>query len=58
MIDLGVGTIDKEYLKKYGPLLTSAKRHLWAADTIPGVTDHLEGERWEYDCQGEGAKLL
>lgn len=53
-----VGCFDKDALKRYGTLLTRARRHLWCADTIPGVTDQLEGDRWEYDNEGEGARLL
>lgn len=53
-----VGCFDKADLRRYGTLLADARCHLWCADTIPGVTDHLRGEKWEYDCEGEGAKLL
>jgi hypothetical protein len=57
-MDLTVGCIDKADLKKYGVALTTACRHLWCADEILGVTDHLEGQRWKYDCDGEDAELL
>ena len=57
-ICITVGTLDKVVLKRWGPLLTDARRHLWCADRIPGVTDQLKGNQWEYDCDGEGSKLI
>ena len=53
-----VGTFDKEVLLQYGPLLTSAKTHLYCSEEVPGVTDHLQGQRWKKSNTGESAKLL
>ena len=53
-----VGTIDKDALKRWGKLLVGSRRHLWVEDAIEGVTDGLEGERWRFDCTGEGAQRM
>lgn len=57
-LDLAVGSIDKADLKQYGVVLTTAWRHLWCADEIVGVTDHLRGARWKYDCDGDDKELM
>ncbi|KAM0258180.1 hypothetical protein ACHAQJ_003948 [Trichoderma viride] len=46
---LTVGCFDEPVLAKYGPLLTAAKRHLFCQREIPGVTDHLEGAKFQAD---------
>lgn len=46
-INLAVGCFDKDDLQKYGTVLTKAGGHLYIRNEIPGVTDHLEGERHE-----------
>ncbi|KAL6893250.1 Mss4-like protein [Trichoderma evansii] len=48
-ICLTVGCFDQPVLEKYGPLLTLAKRHFYCEREIPGVTDHLQGNRWPED---------
>ncbi|KAK1252418.1 hypothetical protein MKX08_003605 [Trichoderma sp. CBMAI-0020] len=48
-ICLTVGCFDRPVLEKYGPLLTSAKRHLFCAREIAGVTDHLRGNKYPGD---------
>ncbi|KAH7158048.1 Mss4-like protein [Dactylonectria estremocensis] len=55
-IALAVGTFDKEALSQWGTLLTNAKRHLWCEDEIPGVTDHLKGDKWKLDSVDDGAE--
>ncbi|KAF7548150.1 hypothetical protein G7Z17_g7254 [Cylindrodendrum hubeiense] len=57
-ISLTVGAFDEEVLSRWGVLLTDAKTHLWCEDEIPGVTDHLKGEKWKLDCTGEGAERM
>ncbi|KAL7816636.1 Mss4-like protein [Trichoderma gracile] len=46
---LTVGCFDAAVLARHGPLLTAARRHLFCAREVPGVTDHLEGERFAGD---------
>jgi hypothetical protein len=46
---LTVGCFDEPVLSKYGPLLTAARRHLFCEREIPGVTDHLEGTKFQAD---------
>jgi hypothetical protein len=48
---LAVGCFDKDVMRKHGTLLTKAGCHLYVCDEIPGVTDHLEGERFETEPQ-------
>jgi hypothetical protein len=48
-ICLTVGCFDKPVLEKYGPLLTAAQRHLFCEREIPGVTDHLQGNKYPRD---------
>ncbi|KAI5464181.1 Mss4-like protein [Mariannaea sp. PMI_226] len=57
-IALAVGTFDQEDLKRWGTVLTTAGTHLWCEDEIPEVTDHLKGEKWKLDCDGEGAERM
>ncbi|KAH6888126.1 Mss4-like protein [Thelonectria olida] len=57
-VSVAVGTFDKEVLKRWGPVVAGARTHLWCEDEIPGVTDHLEGEKWKLDCDGEGAERM
>ncbi|KAJ6439282.1 glutathione-dependent formaldehyde-activating enzyme domain-containing protein [Purpureocillium lavendulum] len=45
LINLAVGCFDDEDLKLFGPLLTKAGGNLWCRNEIPGVTDHLVGEK-------------
>ena len=57
-ISMCVGCFDKDALQQYGPVLTTAKMHLFAEAEIPGVTDHLKGERYKYDNDvGEVVRL-
>lgn len=53
-----VGTMDKDDLKRWGRLLVGSGRHLWVEDAVEGVTDQLEGEKWKFDCLGEGAQRM
>jgi hypothetical protein len=58
-----VGTFDSKYLVDGGEggtatLLTKAKMNLWCAARVAEVTDHLKGETWKYDNEGEGAELI
>ncbi|KAL7930408.1 Mss4-like protein [Trichoderma chlorosporum] len=46
---LTVGGLDGPVLQKYGPLLTVARRHLFCEREVPGVTDHLAGDRFAGD---------
>ncbi|KAH8676966.1 Mss4-like protein [Ilyonectria robusta] len=55
-IGMTVGTFDREVLARWGNLLTDTKTHIWCADEIPGVTDHLKGEKWKLNSVGEGAE--
>lgn len=52
-----VGTFDKDALRDYGHILTYAERHLFCDAEIPGVTDHLPGDRYKYD-DDEGEVVL
>ncbi|GJN73889.1 glutathione-dependent formaldehyde-activating enzyme domain-containing protein [Purpureocillium lilacinum] len=45
LINLAVGCFDDDDLRKYGPLLTKEGGNLWCRNEIPGVTDHLTGEK-------------
>ena len=53
-----VGTFDADVLKRFGRVLTDARRHLFCGDEVEGVTDHLKGEKWVGDNEGEGAKRM
>ncbi|CEJ81210.1 hypothetical protein VHEMI01352 [[Torrubiella] hemipterigena] len=44
---LAVGCFDEQYLKEFGPLLTKEGAVLYCKNEIPGVTDHLRGDRFE-----------
>lgn len=44
---MAVGCIDAELLRQYGTLLTKEGASLWCVDEIPGVTDHLQGDRFD-----------
>jgi ribonuclease P/MRP protein subunit POP1 len=55
---LAIGTVDKEDLLKYGPLLAESNVHYYCAEEIPGITDNLPGQKLEYDNEGEGAELM
>ena len=55
-ICLTVGCFDKAALKDHGVILTDAKTHLWCNDEIPGVTDHLRGEKWRYHSRDDDEK--
>ncbi|KEY68629.1 hypothetical protein S7711_00509 [Stachybotrys chartarum IBT 7711] len=57
-ISLSVGCFDKEELQKYGTFLASGKTNLFCSAEIPGATDYLQGDRWRFDNEGEGAELL
>lgn len=57
-ISLSVGCFDKEELQNYGTFLASGKTNLFCSAEIPGVTDYLQGDRWRFDNEGEGAELL
>ncbi|ETS03424.1 hypothetical protein M419DRAFT_7353 [Trichoderma reesei RUT C-30] len=46
---LTVGCFDAPVLARYGPLLTAARRHLFCEREVPGVTDHLVGEKFTGD---------
>ncbi|KAL7815859.1 Mss4-like protein [Trichoderma aethiopicum] len=46
---LMVGCFDAPVLARYGPLLTAARRHLFCEREVPGVTDHLVGDRFARD---------
>lgn len=49
LINMCVGTFDRDVLKRYGTVLTDVNTHLYCEDEIKGVTDHLKGERWQQD---------
>lgn len=58
-VAVSVGTFDRDVLVgAHGRLVTESGCHLFCGDEVPGVTDHLAGERWREDCEGEGAELL
>ncbi|KAH7304951.1 Mss4-like protein [Stachybotrys elegans] len=57
-ISLAVGCFDNKYLTKYGRVLAASQKHVWCGEEIPGVTDHLQGNKWRHDNEGEGAELL
>lgn len=57
-ISMSVGTFDKDDLKIWGRQLSYSEVHLWSEDAIEGITDHLPGEKWKYDDQGEGAERI
>jgi hypothetical protein len=60
LTSVAVGTLDKKHLVGGGEeavLLATAARNFWCAEEVPGVTDHLQGERWKYD-NGEGGELM
>jgi ribonuclease P/MRP protein subunit POP1 len=57
-ISVCAGTLDKAVLREHGARLLANARHLWCADEIPGVTDHLSGDRWRYDNEGEDAQRM
>ncbi|KAJ3493092.1 hypothetical protein NLG97_g4956 [Lecanicillium saksenae] len=48
-ISICVGSFDDDVLQKYGKALTYAERHLFCVNDIPGVTDHLPGNKHERD---------
>lgn len=48
-VSLCVGTFDNDALQKHGKLLTYAVRHLYCVNDIPGVTDHLPGDKYQGD---------
>ncbi|OAR01902.1 hypothetical protein LLEC1_06512 [Akanthomyces lecanii] len=45
-ISVCVGSLDDDVLQKYGRVLTYAERHLYCVNDIPGVTDHLPGQKF------------
>lgn len=55
---MSIGTFDKDDLKIWGRQLSYSEVHLWSEDAIEGITDHLPGEKWKYDDQGEGAERI
>lgn len=55
VVSVCVGTFDADVLRQHGPLLTDARRHLFCGEEIAGVTDHLKGEKWVADNDGEDA---
>lgn len=57
-VSLCVGTFDQDVLRRYGRVLTDAKRHFFCGEQVEGVTDHLKGERWVGDNEGEGAMRM
>ncbi|KAF4997684.1 hypothetical protein FGRMN_3716 [Fusarium graminum] len=57
-ISLSVGTVDKDALKRWGKQLAYSEVHLWSEDTIEEITDHLPGEKWRHDAEGEGAERI
>lgn len=57
-ISMTVGCFDQDALEKYGRLLTEAGVHLYCEREIEGVTDHLRGEKWRFDNQGDEAELI
>lgn len=57
-INLLVGSIDQADLEAYGEILTTAREHLWCEREIKGVTDHLQGQKWKLDNEGDGAELM
>ncbi|RSL92228.1 hypothetical protein CDV31_015258 [Fusarium ambrosium] len=57
-ISMSVGTLDQEVLKRWGRLLSHAETHLWCEDEIEGATDHLRGDKWKQDSEGEGAERI
>lgn len=47
-MQMAVECFDKEYLKKFGTVLTKAGAHLYCVNEIPEVTAHLVvGERFD-----------
>lgn len=42
-----VGSFDDDVLQKHGRVLTYAERHVYCANEIPGVTDHLPGRKYK-----------
>lgn len=57
-ISVSVGTLDGEALARWGRSLAHAEVHLWCEDEIEGATDHLRGEKWKQDNEGEGAERM
>ena len=57
-MSMSVGTFDKEELKQWGQRLSYSEVHLWSEDAIEGISDHLPGEKWKYDDEGEGAERI
>ncbi|KAJ6444095.1 ribonucleases P/MRP protein subunit [Purpureocillium lavendulum] len=57
-ISMTVGCFDKDALSRYGKTLTYAERHLWCDAEIPGVTDHLRGDKYKFDDEDGEVVLL
>ncbi|RGP62665.1 hypothetical protein FLONG3_10158 [Fusarium longipes] len=57
-MSMSVGTLDKVELKRWGQQLAYSEVHLWSDDTIEGISDHLPGEKWKYDDEGESAERV
>ncbi|KAM0561015.1 hypothetical protein ACHAPJ_003515 [Fusarium lateritium] len=57
-MSMSVGTFDKDVLKQWGEQLAYSEVQLWSEDAIEGITDHLPGEKWKYDNEGEGAEKI
>ncbi|KAI0885951.1 glutathione-dependent formaldehyde-activating GFA [Annulohypoxylon maeteangense] len=59
-VAVAVGTVDPEYLSKYGFALASASDNLWCENEIKGVTDVMIGKergiRWARSSE-EGVKM-
>ena len=46
-INFAVGCFDKDALANYGTILTQETGNLWCCNEIPGVTDHLRGDKYD-----------
>ncbi len=57
-VSVCVGTFDAEVLRRHGTVLTDARRHLFCGEEVAGVTDHLQGDKWVGDNEGEGAARM
>ncbi|KAM0356008.1 hypothetical protein ACHAPU_000401 [Fusarium lateritium] len=57
-ISMAVGTVDKDALEKWGKQLAYSEVHLWSEDAVEGITDHLPGEKWRHNNEGEGAERI
>ncbi|KAF5004006.1 hypothetical protein FDECE_9472 [Fusarium decemcellulare] len=58
VLSMSVGTFDKDVLRRWGKQLAYSETQIWWEDAIEGITDHLPGEKWKRDNEGEGAERI